>query len=223
MMWCCQHIHNCSTLMSPDELVNLLSENVTLGAGLIAAFALGMIVVFAAGLLFWTGCRRGFRRIEARLDTLRAEVNALRAVEERNVLIALNSSKPNGRANKTEPSIVPEIADIQSGNANWPDCFQGTTTEGMELARRLAGTGEYRLDSRSPKWFGYALAKHLHIAVSHDADNDPKDLARLQRIIKTWLNNKTLVTDERKDDAGRDRKFILPGEFEPSSDRRSKT
>ena len=175
-----------------------------------------MFVVFAVGLLFWKGCRRGFRRIEARLDTLCAEVNALRAVEERNVLIALNSSrrKPNGKANKTEPSIVPE---------NWPDWFQGTTTEGMELARRLAGTGEYRLDSRSPKWFGYALAKHLHIAVSHDADNDPKDLARLQRIIKTWLNNKTLVTEERKDDAGRVRKFILPREFEPSSDRRSET
>ena len=200
--------------MSPDELVNLLSEKVTLDAGLIAAFAVGMIVIFAAGLLFWTGCRRGFRRIEARLD-------ALRAVEERNFLIALNSSKPNGRPNQAGPSIAPEIADIQPENANWPDCFQGTTTEDMELARRLAGTGEYRADSRSPKWFGYALAKHLHIAVSHDADSDPKDLARLQRIIKIWLNNKTLVTEERKDDAGRDRKFILPGEFELSFDRQS--
>jgi hypothetical protein len=197
--------------MSPDELVNVLSENATLVAGLIAAFAVATIVVFG---------RRGFRRIEARLDTLRAEVSALRAVEERNFLIALRaSSEPNGRANKTEPSIVPEIADLQSENANSPDCFQGMTTQDMELARKLAGTGEYRADSRSPKWFGYALANHLHIAVSHGAGNDPKGLGRLQGIIKTWLKNKTLVTEERKDDVGRNRKFIVPGEFEPSSDR----
>jgi hypothetical protein len=124
----------------------------------------------------------------------------------------------NGKANKAEPSIVPEVADIQFENANSPAPFQGMTTQDEELARKLAGTGEYRADSRSPKWFGYALANHLHIAVSHGANNDPKVLARLQRIIKAWLKNNTLATDERKDDAGRDRKFIVPGEFEPSSD-----
>jgi hypothetical protein len=198
--------------MSLDVLINLLSEH--------AMFAVAMIVVFAAGLLFW----RRFRHIEARLDTLRAEVNALSTVEQRNFLIALRSSSgPNGRENKTEPSIVPEIADIQSENANSSDCFQAMTSKDMELARKLAGTGEYRADSRSPKWFGYALANHLHIVVSHGADNDPRDIARLQRIIKTGLKNKTLVIEERKDDAGRDRKFVVPGEFAPSSDTAGRT
>jgi hypothetical protein len=198
--------------MSSGELVNLLSGNAVFATGLVTV-VVGAIVVFAVGLLLW----RGIRRIEARLDTLRAEVSTLSAVEQRNFLIALRSSSETGKANEAEPSIVPEIADLQSNGLNSRGLLQGMITPDTELVRQLAGTGEYRADIRSPNWFGYAIAKHLHIAVDHGADNDPKILAWLQRTIKTWLKDRTLATDERKDDVGRDRKFIVPGERAPSS------
>jgi hypothetical protein len=79
--------------MSPDELVDLLNEY--------AVFAVGMIVVFAVGFLFLR-----VRRIGAQLDALRAEVNALSAVEQRNFLIAL-------KVNGTEPPIVPALSDLK--------------------------------------------------------------------------------------------------------------
>jgi AAA domain len=97
-----------------------------------------------------------------------------------------------------------------------PDPFKGITAADMELARKLAATGEYRADSRSPKWIGYAIADHLQVAVSHQGDNDPKDMARLNSIVKTWLKNKVLDIDERKDTDGKDRKFIIAGSFKPS-------
>jgi AAA domain len=98
-----------------------------------------------------------------------------------------------------------------------PDPFKGITTADMELARKLATTGEYRADSRSPKWFGYAIADHLQMPVSHHGDNDPKDMARLNSIIKTWFKNKVLDVEERKDADGKDRKFVVAGSFKPSS------
>jgi hypothetical protein len=94
-----------------------------------------------------------------------------------------------------------------------PDPFKGVTTTDMELARTLAATGEYRDDMRSPKWIGYALASHFGLAVSHKGHRDPKDLSRIKAILETWLKNKVLDIDERKDDQGRLRSFIIPGSF----------
>jgi len=33
---------------------------------------------------------------------------------------------------------------------------------------------------RSPKWIGYALARHFELKVAHKGNNDPKDLERPQ-------------------------------------------
>jgi hypothetical protein len=54
--------------------------------------------------------------------------------------------------------------------------FQDITVADMELAQKLARTGAYRDDPRSPEWFGYALAGRLNLAVSYKGANDPKDL-----------------------------------------------
>jgi hypothetical protein len=98
-----------------------------------------------------------------------------------------------------------------------PDPFHGVTSTDVELAIKLAATGEYRADMRSPKWIGYALAKHFDMAISHAGGKDPKDLSRLKTIIKTWLNNKALDIDERKDDDGKVREFIVPGSLKPAT------
>jgi hypothetical protein len=96
-----------------------------------------------------------------------------------------------------------------------PDPFQGVTSADMELARKLAATGDYRTDSRSPEWIGYALASHLRLAVSYGSENERKDLARLKAIIKTWMKNKVLDTEERKDGDGKPRSFVVAGTFKP--------
>jgi hypothetical protein len=87
----------------------------------------------------------------------------------------------------------------------------------METGAKLAATGEYRADSRSPEWFGYALADRLHIPVSYGADNNPKDLAHLNTIIKTWCKNKVLKIETRTDAKSRERKFIVAGSAVPHS------
>jgi hypothetical protein len=92
-----------------------------------------------------------------------------------------------------------------------PNHFEGVTTKDMELAVKLAATGEYRSDSRSPQWFGYALAKQMNIPVSYRADNSPLHLAKIKALIKTWLGNEVLATETREDDKRRDREFIIPG------------
>lgn len=94
-----------------------------------------------------------------------------------------------------------------------PDPFKNVTTADMEMARKLAATGEYRADMRSPKWIGYALATHFDLKVAHKGNNDPKDLERLKTIIKTWLSNKVLKIDERKDDEGKTREYMAQGSF----------
>jgi AAA domain len=98
-----------------------------------------------------------------------------------------------------------------------PDPFKGITTADMELAQKLAATGEYRADSRSPNWIGYPVAAHLQIKVSHKGENNPKDVARLSVIVKTWFKNKVLDIEERKDADGKMRKFVVAGVFKPSS------
>jgi hypothetical protein len=132
----------------------------------------------------------------------------------------------NGKANmgplgKAEWMRI-EVENLPNGDAvgcasHWtpPDPFKGVTTATMELARELARTGAFRADSRSQKWFGYAIADHLDIPVSYRGDNDQKDLARLNAIIKTWLKNKVLAIEERKDDQRKTREFIVPGPFKP--------
>ena len=98
-----------------------------------------------------------------------------------------------------------------------PDPFKGVTTIDMELARTLASTGEYRADMRSPKWIGFALASHFGLSLSHKGHRDPKDLARIKTILEMWLKNKVLEIDERKDEDGKDRSFVIPGPFKPET------
>jgi hypothetical protein len=128
----------------------------------------------------------------------------------------------NGKANMgplgAAEWIKIEVEKLPNGDevacaARWspPNPFDGVTTTDMKLARQLAQTGAYRADNRSPEWFGYALAHHLHIAVSYRADNNPKDLARLNAIIKTWCKNGVLKIETHPDANRHKRKFIVAG------------
>jgi hypothetical protein len=121
---------------------------------------------------------------------------------------------PVGKAEwiKIELEILPNGDEIACPS-RWkpPNPFDGVSTTDMETGARLAATGAYRADSRSPGWFGYALADVLHMPVAYGADNSTKDLARLNTIIKTWIKNKALKVVTRTDEKRMERKFIVPG------------
>ena len=143
--------------------------------------------------------------------------------DERRLHVRISNGKANagplGKAKWMKLVVVNLInGDAVAAASPWspPDPFKNVTTADMELARTLAATGGYRLNSGSPKWFGYALAKHFDLKVSHAGDTDPADLARVQSIMKTWLNNKVLEIEERKDDEHKIRSFIIPGSFKPT-------
>jgi hypothetical protein len=47
----------------------------------------------------------------------------------------------------------------------------------------------------------------------HKGNNDPKDLEQLKSIIKTWLSNKVLKIEERKDNDNKTREYMAAGSF----------
>jgi hypothetical protein len=143
--------------------------------------------------------------------------------EERRRHVRIDNGKASQGPLGTATWVKIKVENLPNGDevavaSPWdpPNPFDGVTTTDVEVAVKLARSNEYRADSRSPKWFGYALAERLNIAVAYGADNDPKDLARLNTIIKTWLKNKVLAIDERKDEQSKKRKFIVPGSKRPA-------
>jgi hypothetical protein len=109
--------------MSPDTLVVLRDQY--------ALFAIGMLVVFAAGLFLW----KKLRKIEVQLDNLREEVNHLNLIEARRFLVGLNSSKARqgtragqrARAGPSSPAAPPAPAHPGSSGATGDAKFADAT------------------------------------------------------------------------------------------------
>jgi RecA-family ATPase len=138
--------------------------------------------------------------------------------DERRLHVRIANGKANmGPLGKAKWMKI-EVENLANGDqvacsSSWtpPNPFQGVTTADLELAQKLAQTGAYRDDSRSPDWFGYALAKQLGINVIYNGANNPKDLAKLKSIIKTWKQSNVLAVEHREDEQRRSRAFIVPG------------
>jgi hypothetical protein len=127
---------------------------------------------------------------------------------------------PVGKAEwiKIEVETLPNGDNVAvAGRWTPPNPFDGISTADMELARKLAATAEFRADSRSPQWFGYALAERLNIPVRYDKQNDPKDMAKLKIIIAKWLEANALRKETRKVD-GKNKNFIVAGPLEPADE-----
>jgi hypothetical protein len=91
--------------------------------------------------------------------------------------------------------------------------FDGVSATDMYNCRRLAQTGAYRMDSRSPDWIGYMIAEQLHMNVRHGAENNPADIARIKEILRAWIKKGVLATEDRKDKDHKDRQFVVPGNW----------
>jgi AAA domain len=138
--------------------------------------------------------------------------------DERRRHIRISDGKANmaplGKAKwiRLEQELLPN-GDVVACASAWtpPNPFEDVSIAHVDKARELARSGEYRLDPRSPKWFGYALAPLLGLRVVYGENNDKKDMAKLKHIIRTWIKNDVLDIDERVDDSRKKRKFIVPG------------
>ena len=138
--------------------------------------------------------------------------------DERKLYIRITNGKANmGPLGKAKWMKI-EVENLTNGDqvacaSPWtpPNPFDNVTVAHIELARQLAQTGAYRADSRSPEWFGYALAQLLGTKISADGAIDKKAHAQLKHIINTWLKNSVLRIEKRKDAGRKERQYIVPG------------
>jgi hypothetical protein len=138
--------------------------------------------------------------------------------DERKLYIRIANGKANmGPLGKAKWMRI-EVENLPNGDqvacaSPWTpqNPFENVTVAHVELARGLAQTAAYRADSRSPEWFGNALAGLLGINVSADGAIDKKARVRVKQIITTWLKNNVLRIEKRKDAGRKDREYILPG------------
>jgi hypothetical protein len=96
-----------------------------------------------------------------------------------------------------------------------PNPFDGLSTGDVKVAQGAARSGVYRADSQSPKWLGWWLAENLpHLGIKARSDDRPRDkaaIARLNSILKTWVNNDVLQIEERPDETRHSRRYYIPG------------
>jgi hypothetical protein len=112
-----------------------------------------------------------------------------------------------------------EVADLPNGDAvavatPWkpPDHLEGVTVSQMRECRRVAQGGAYRADIQAKEWFGKKVAEIIKVPLMHGLERDKAAHARVSAIIKKWLENEVLKTEERTEPGQRKaRKFIVPG------------
>jgi hypothetical protein len=96
-----------------------------------------------------------------------------------------------------------------------PNPMKGVTTADMEWARHAVRDQEYRADARSPQWFGFALAERLHMDTG-DGD-EPKlsvgDKGIINAVLRTWIKNGVLATEDRTGDDRHEHTFFVVGRF----------
>jgi hypothetical protein len=101
---------------------------------------------------------------------------------------------------------------------NPPDVFDGVTTDHLVQVQALVADhakqgGGVRADIRAKRWVG-----KLIIRVIGGDEEDKADKRRAKKIFAHWLANGAFTIDERKDDKGTDREFVLVGRpVEPGS------
>jgi hypothetical protein len=85
----------------------------------------------------------------------------------------------------------------------WPDAFDGVTTQDLLAVQQAVNGGQWRQDARSPEWAGIAIAKVLGLDMG-----DAADKAKVKALIKTWIENKALKIVEKEDGSRHVRPFV---------------
>jgi hypothetical protein len=86
----------------------------------------------------------------------------------------------------------------------WPELFEGISTRHLIAVQKAVKQGEWRFDSRSSEWVGFAVAEATGL--------DPKKAGkRIFNLLKEWIANEALKVIEKEDDQRRPRKFVVVG------------
>jgi hypothetical protein len=128
----------------------------------------------------------------------------------------------NGKANKApvgkavwmriEVETLPNGDEIAVTRDWTPPASAGLDPTIVAAARLIAQTGTYRVDKRSPKWFGYALASKLGLTVVYGVSkSDETDSKQLDAIVKTLFKMGAIAIEERKDDHREARQYVIAG------------
>ena len=90
---------------------------------------------------------------------------------------------------------------------DYPQPFAGMSSDDMRFARALVRDNpNFRADPRSPEWFGIPLAARLKLN-----PNNKGDRKRISAIVRTWVANKALAIELRRDEKRRERGFVVLG------------
>lgn len=140
--------------------------------------------------------------------------------EERRHYISVSDDKHN--RTKAEKADWYQLNSVDLGNgdddapgdsmavlAPWsaPDPFEDVTVRHLMAVQSAISAGRWRENWQSPEWAGNAVADVLKLNVKTKAD-----VARIQAVLKVWINNKALVVVERPDSIRKLRKWIEIGE-----------
>lgn len=92
--------------------------------------------------------------------------------------------------------------------AHWspPDPFDGLSTRDLYEVQCVIEGGEWGQSIQSGDWVGLAVAQVLGL----DAMADKK---RISRLLDTWIANRVLKVDRRRTKKGRDKPFVIVGEW----------
>jgi hypothetical protein len=88
----------------------------------------------------------------------------------------------------------------------WPELFEGISTRHLIAVQKAVEGGEWRADTRSSEWVGFAVATALDL----DAETSRK---RISKLLKEWVANDALVIVEKPDSNRMMRKFVEVGKW----------
>lgn len=88
----------------------------------------------------------------------------------------------------------------------WPELFDGLHTRHLIAVQKAVAESEWRADSRSDQWVGFAVAKALDM----DAEANRK---RILGLLKEWVKNGALEVVEKEDEQRHKRKFVVVGRW----------
>jgi hypothetical protein len=142
--------------------------------------------------------------------------------EHRRLHIRIEGGKggpgPIAKANwiKIDVESLPNGDDVAVAVAWKPENPFAKVEQGdLQVVQKVVQGGAFRINSQSPDWLGWWMAENLsHLGIESRHGDKPvnkADIAKLHKILKTWVKNSVLDIEERMDENRRPRKFYVPG------------
>ena len=91
----------------------------------------------------------------------------------------------------------------------WPDHRESVTAADLLQVQRTISAGSWRKDPQcKAEWVGVAVAKALHLSTTDKAER-----AKINTLLRMWVESGALTTEVRRDAKSRDREFVVVGDW----------